>query len=103
MGATGTRHAIAGKNRSAAALQPDVNLRQSDSSSGRHVFYGLPCANCHTYYDADQSFCPVCKSDQRVAPNTAPVPAKADADTRPRLDYIDEERERFHKVIRQEL
>ena len=103
MGATGTRHAIAGKNRSAAALQPDVNLRQSDSSSGRHVFYGLPCANCHTYYDADQSVCPVCKSDQRVAPKAAPVPAMADADPRPSLDDLEEERERFLKEFRSEL
>jgi hypothetical protein len=103
MGATGTRQAIAGQSLSEAALQPDLNLRQSDSSSGRQICYGLPCANCHTYYQADQSVCPVCKSDQRVSPTAAPVTATPASDPLPSPDDLEEERERFLKEFRSEL
>ena len=103
MGATGTRQAIADKNLSEAALQRDVNLRQSDSSGGRRVCYGLPCAHCHTYYDAEQSVCPVCKSNQRVSPTEAPAPSVPAADPLPSLDDLEEERERFLKEFRSEL
>ncbi|HKN37109.1 MAG TPA: hypothetical protein VJX16_28030 [Terriglobales bacterium] len=103
MGATGTRQAIANNNLSEAALQPDVNVRQSDSISGRQICYGLPCANCHAYYDADQSVCPVCKSNQRVSPATAPAPTVQTAEPVPSLDDLEEEREGFLKQFRSEL
>lgn len=102
MGATGTRQAIERKSLS-EALQPEVNLRQSDSSGVRHLCYGLPCVNCHTYYDAEQSSCPVCKSNQRVSPAAAPDPAMPLADPLPSLDDLEEERERFLKEFRSEL
>ena len=37
--------------------------------------YGLPCAKCKTYYLANLSACPVCKSTQRVSP-IAVIPAR---------------------------
>jgi hypothetical protein len=66
----------------------------------RRIGYGLPCLKCKTYYAADLSMCPVCKSEQRVSPvveaavssipnvpETA-LPAPDDA-------ALEEERERF--------
>jgi len=66
----------------------------------RGIGYGLPCVKCKTYYAADLSMCPVCKSEERVSPvvdaaassipnvpETA-LPAPDDA-------ALEEERERF--------
>src|SRR6478736_3830560 len=66
----------------------------------RRIGYGLPCVKCRTYYAADLSMCPVCKSEERVSPlvdaaassipnvpETA-LPAPDDA-------ALEEERERF--------
>lgn len=66
----------------------------------RRIGYGLPCVKCKTYYAADLSMCPVCKSEERVSPvvdaaassipnvpETA-LPAPDDA-------ALEEERERF--------
>jgi hypothetical protein len=67
----------------------------------RRIGYGLPCAKCKTYYAADLSMCPVCKTEERVSPLVAlatggsyptvpetalPVPDEA---------ALEEERERF--------
>jgi hypothetical protein len=103
MSATGTRQAAAGTQLSQSALPTDSSLRQEDSSSGRHACYGLPCANCGTYYDADQSVCPVCKSDQRVSPTAAPAPLMQSADPLPSVDDLEEEREQFLKEFRSQL
>ena len=66
----------------------------------RRVGYGLPCMKCKTYYAADLSACPVCKTEERVLPMPAVsvgsgprvpesvVPAPDDA-------ALEEERERF--------
>ena len=66
----------------------------------RRIGYGLPCVKCKTYYAADLSMCPVCKSEERVSPvvdvsgNSLPgvpetaLPAPDDA-------ALEEERERF--------
>jgi hypothetical protein len=103
MGATGTRHAIAGKHLTEAALPPDVKQGSSDSGGGRQVCYGLPCANCHTYYDAAQSVCPVCQSNHRVSPTAVTFPEMPLADPLPSVDDLEEERERFLKEFRSEL
>ncbi len=34
----------------------------------RRIGYGLPCVKCKTYYAADLSVCPVCKTEERVSP-----------------------------------
>jgi hypothetical protein len=47
----------------------------STERAGRRVGYGLPCANCKTYYAADSTACPYCGSQERIAASTAPVPA----------------------------
>src|SRR5258708_14325767 len=66
----------------------------------RRIGYGLPSVKCKTYYAADLSMCPVCKTEERVSPlvdaaassipnvpETA-LPAPDDA-------ALEEERERF--------
>jgi hypothetical protein len=32
------------------------------------VRYGLPCANCRVYYEADLAACPICRCRDRVSP-----------------------------------
>lgn len=66
----------------------------------RRVGYGLPCLKCKTYYAADLTMCPVCKTEERVSPivavsgNSCPsvpetaVPVPDDA-------ALEAERERF--------
>ncbi len=43
--------------------------------SVKPVGYGLPCAQCRTYYWADLKACPVCKSTERVSAIQAKNPA----------------------------
>lgn len=67
------------------ALQPNPEVRQPSQTvrvnvPGTHhalkasplhqkpAGYGLPCAQCKTYYLANLSECPICKSTERVSP-----------------------------------
>jgi len=62
----------------------------------RQAGYGLPCAECKTYYAADLPACPICKSPERVSPTAIPVPAAVQsADPTPDSDQLEAERERF--------
>lgn len=58
---------------------PATEARRSEQPSteraGRRVGYGLPCANCKTYYAADLTACPYCGCPDRIASSVAPVPA----------------------------
>ncbi|MGA8489657.1 MAG: hypothetical protein WB711_04495 [Terriglobales bacterium] len=56
--------------------------------------YGMPCANCKTYYAADLKACPVCKTGERVSPTAAPLRSTA-AELCPDPVELEEERERF--------
>ena len=60
----------------------------------RHASYGLPCAHCKTYYDANLPVCPVCKSPQRLAP-AAPLIHAAPAEHLSDAELLEQERERF--------
>ena len=51
-----------------------VNVERGERVS-RRAGYGLPCANCKTYYAADLPACPYCGCPERLASNAAPVPA----------------------------
>lgn len=50
---------------------------ESDMNGTAHAApvhgYGLPCAKCRTYYDANLSVCPVCKNSTRVEVNAIVV------------------------------
>src|ERR1700758_4352357 len=67
------------------ALQPTTEVRQPSQTVRVNVpgtrntpkpspvdqkpaGYGLPCAKCKTYYLANLSACPICKSTERVSP-----------------------------------
>ena len=48
---------------------PMRNLTSDDSRTGfqaRPARYGLPCAHCHAYYEADLTVCPICNCRERV-------------------------------------
>lgn len=61
------------------APRRSAEARRSEQPSAeravRRPGYGLPCANCKTYYTADLNACPYCGSAERIASSTAPVPA----------------------------
>ena len=58
--------------------------------------YGMPCANCKTYYAADLKACPVCKAAERVSPNAVPARSTvAASEMCPDPVALEEERERF--------
>jgi hypothetical protein len=58
--------------------------------------YGMPCANCKTYYAADLKACPVCKGGERISPAAAPLRSTvAASELCPDPVELEEERERF--------
>ncbi len=60
------------------------------------IGYGMPCANCKTYYAADLKACPVCKGGERISPTAAPVRSTvAVSELCPDPVALEEERERF--------
>jgi hypothetical protein len=68
--------------------------------------YGLPCAQCRTYYAADQTVCPVCGAMERVSPNAAsPVAAVNEPATGYCGDdqVLEAERERFLRKFKSQL
>lgn len=64
------------------------------ATAAKHAGYGLPCAQCKTYYAADLPSCPVCKSPQRVSV-AASVAQVAPAEQLPDMQQLEAERERF--------
>jgi len=62
----------------------------------RATGYGMPCANCKTYYAFDLNVCPVCKTTERVSPTATAVRSTvARAEQCPDPVALEEERERF--------
>lgn len=58
--------------------------------------YGMPCAQCKTYYAANLAACPVCKATERVAPTIALKTNSAVNDERsPDPAALEAEREAF--------
>lgn len=90
---TGAYGAAPARQREETAAERGNAFRETPLTS-RHNGYGLPCAHCKTYYDADLPACPVCKSPQRVAPSAASAHA-APAETLPDPEQLEQERERF--------
>src|ERR1700722_18468262 len=62
--------------------------------------YGLPCVKCKTYFTADLSACPVCKTEDLISPasvmynNTSSRPSEPVAPERENV-ALKEERDRF--------
>ena len=34
------------------------------------ILYGLPCANCRSYYQSSLATCPLCRCLERISPNS---------------------------------
>jgi hypothetical protein len=85
--------------------QSTVNSRfVAQEPAPRRSFYGLPCANCGTYYDSDLTVCPTCKSSERVSPTATAIPAiPAPAEADPELAALEQEREQFLREFKAQL
>ena len=57
------------------AAEPRRSEPAAPERASRRIGYGLPCANCKTYYAADLTACPYCGCPERIASSSAPVPA----------------------------
>jgi hypothetical protein len=77
-----------------AAVAPTKQVGSFQSEIAKPTGYGLPCANCKTYYTADLPACPVCKSPQRVSA-VEPLARISPAEQLPDPAQLEEERERF--------
>jgi hypothetical protein len=76
----------------AAKANPPVAGQIGPKQTG----YGMPCANCKTYYAADVKACPVCKGGERISPTAVPVRSTISAaELCPDPVALEEERERF--------
>jgi hypothetical protein len=74
--------------RTSSQLGPQIAPKQAG--------YGMPCANCKTYYAADLKACPVCKGAERILPTAVPVRSTvAASELCPDPVALEEERERF--------
>jgi hypothetical protein len=62
----------------------------------RATGYGMPCANCKTYYAFDLKACPVCKATERISPTAVALRSNVAASEQcPDPVALEEERERF--------
>jgi hypothetical protein len=85
-------------NKTLAPTQPDT----------KRTGYGLPCANCKTYYAADLTACPICKNTERVSPVAASASASLSSSEQvPDLvsddAILEEERERFLREFKSQV
>jgi hypothetical protein len=97
----------------APAVRPTVNpptpARAAQTAleplNPKPVGYGLPCANCRTYYAADLKACPICKSSERMSP-IVPAVRNAVAVSEQKLpdpETLEQERERFLKEFQAKM
>ena len=92
-GSSGAYGAAPARQRVESQTQPTKAVAEAPITP-KHARYGLPCAKCKTYYSAELSACPICKSPQRVSP-TASLPTSSPAEQLPDPEKLAQERERF--------
>lgn len=68
------RHASTPASEAHRNEQRSTNAER-EQAARRRIGYGLPCANCRTYYAADLQVCPRCGCPDRLVPSAAPTPA----------------------------
>ena len=90
-----------------AAVSSSDGQRQrnlADTGEAPHrVGYGLPCAKCRTYFAANLTVCPVCKSSERVSPTAVAVRTTAVVSESPDPDALEIERERFLREFKSQV
>ncbi len=102
-------------------IEPAPSAAAAAASPTRRVGYGLPCANCGTYYGADLTVCPVCQSSERVSAHqvqaigvaetaneparglASPPPVTADGEVIVDEEQLLAERERFLRDYKAKL
>jgi hypothetical protein len=104
MASSETRLQSSGQQISPGVLDAHVVAGVPAELGPRRVGYGLPCAKCKTYYAADLSACPVCKTQDRVSPVVATLPvAPATQEELPDPIALEEERERFLREFKSQI
>lgn len=109
-------HPVEASSIASAILPSDTGFQRATTSleslpSGlgpRRIGYGLPCVKCKTYYAADLSMCPVCKTEERVSPIVAASSSSApslpeSALPAPDEAALEEERERFLREFKSQI
>ena len=93
-----------------AVLSQGSEMRQgydantTAAPAAKSVGYGLPCAKCKTYYKADLTACPVCKSSERVSPVATTLPlAPVLAEQTPDDAALEAEREKFLREFKSQV
>ncbi len=84
------------------------NLAATPQLAPKRTGYGLPCANCKTYYAADLTACPICRSTERVSPTVTSASAPVSlSEQSPDLALddtaLEEERERFLREFKSQV
>jgi hypothetical protein len=88
----------------AVARPPARPASASAQSDLKPVGYGLPCAKCRSYFPANLSVCPICRSTERVSAAAAPHKAVQAPPAQPAAEAgLDEERERFLREFKAKL
>ena len=91
---------------SAAVPSSDAQRQRNLADTGEaahRVGYGLPCAKCRTYFAANLTVCPVCKSSERVSPTAVAVRTTAVVSESPDPDALEIERERFLREFKSQV
>jgi hypothetical protein len=80
------------------------NPQQVDTSAPvKRSGFGLPCANCRTYYAADLGACPVCRSTERVGVAATNAPLVNPGEQLPDPAALEVERERFLREFKAQV
>ena len=69
----------------------------------KRIGYGLPCANCRSYYAADLTACPICQSKERVVPVVSAATGTGASEPLPDPAALEEERERFLREFKAQV
>lgn len=92
-----------------AATEPRPAVRPMRSNAAaplpaarKPVGYGLPCTKCRSYYAANLTACPICRTTERVSAK-APAVKIATTAAAPSEAVLDEERERFLREYKAKL
>jgi len=97
------------KKSASVAVAHASDRRQESVAAMKPRGYGLPCAQCKTYYAADLDECPVCHAKARIKPPASAISASASAASHeplgetPDPDLLEQERERFLREFKSQV
>src|SRR5437868_277560 len=81
----------------------DAQQQVETTAVPKRIGYGLPCANCRSYYAADLTACPICQSKQRVVPVVSAATGSGASEPLPDPAALEEERERFLREFKAQV